>query len=456
MTHSDDSEGMPRIDPPQFGTDGLRARAGDAPMDPETLRRVGSALGVLLQRGGSAQKRVLVGNDGRESAPWILESLAQGLAAAEVAVGDLGLCTTPALALLCRSQPVDAGIMISASHNPATDNGIKIFARGGSKLRDEDEAVLATLAVELRPAALRTPRLRDRSELLAHYESHFASAFPDLDLTGRKVCVDAANGGGSQLAPRILRAFGADVVEFGCEPDGFNINDGCGALHPEALAAQVREHGACLGICLDGDGDRGIFVDDQGTVRDGDDVLAMFGARMRDNDQLPGNRLVATVMSNLGLHKALAAAGVGVHVTPVGDRNVWLAMRELGAAIGGEQSGHILFADHHLIGDGLYTGIRLLATLTEGSSAAAFAGFRRYPQELRNVVVAKKPPLETVPAIVAKVAEVERELGNDGRLLLRYSGTEPKCRVMIEAGNAELCQRLCRELADVVAAELGA
>ncbi len=445
---------MTRIDPPTFGTDGLRARAGDAPMDPETLRRVGAALGVLLQRSGEAQKRVLVGNDGRESAPWIFEALSQGLAAAEVAVADIGLCTTPALAFLCRTQPVDAGIMISASHNPATDNGIKIFAADGSKLRDEDETELSLLAAELRPAVVRTPRTRDRSDLLAKYESAFAEAFPDLDLTGRTVCIDAANGGGSQLAPRILRAFGADVVEVACEPDGFNINDGCGALHPEATAAMVRERNACLGICLDGDGDRGIFVDEAGNVRNGDDVLALFGARLQREGRLPGDRVVATVMSNLGLHKALRDVGVSVHVTPVGDRNVWLAMRELGAAIGGEQSGHILFTDHHLVGDGLYTGIKLLATVGKESMAAAFAGFRRFPQELVNVVVARKPDLATVPAIAEKAAAIERALGNEGRLLLRYSGTEPKCRVMIEAADQATCTRLCRELADIVAREL--
>lgn len=447
---------MTEIETPKFGTDGLRGRAGDAPMDPETLRRVGAALGVLLQRGGQAQKRVLVGNDGRESAPWILEALGQGLAAAEVAVGDVGLCTTPALAWLVARENVDAGIMISASHNPSHDNGVKIFAADGSKLRDEDEAEISSLAVALRPAELRTARTRDRSELLTRYVEGYAEAFPDLDLTGRKVCVDAANGGGSELAPRILRAFGAEVVEVCCEPDGFNINEGCGALHPELLAAAVREHGAELGICLDGDGDRGIFVDEQGGVRDGDDVLAYFGRLLQRQGRLPGARVVATVMSNLGLHKALREAGVGVHVTPVGDRNVHVAMKELGAAVGGEQSGHVLFADNGLVGDGLYTGMRLLAAIGRTPVSAAFAAFQRFPQKLVNVPVARKPRFEDVPAIAQKAQEVERTLGQDGRLLLRYSGTEPKCRVMIEAADPALCDRLCRELAEVVARELGA
>ena len=237
---------MSTIERPQFGTDGLRSRAGDAPMDPETLRRVGCALGVLLQRSGPSQKRVLIGNDGRESSPWILEALAQGLAAAEVSIGDVGLCTTPALAFLTRTQPVDAGLMISASHNPAHDNGVKIFAADGTKLGSDDEAEIATLAVELRPAEPRTPRIRDRSEWLRLYEDHLGERFAALDLTGRIVCIDAANGGGAVLLPSVLRAFGAEVIELGCEPDGFNINDGVGALHPERLQQAVLDHRATL------------------------------------------------------------------------------------------------------------------------------------------------------------------------------------------------------------------
>ncbi|HEX6811922.1 MAG TPA: phosphoglucosamine mutase [Planctomycetota bacterium] len=447
---------MTTIERPQFGTDGLRGRAGQPPMDPETLRRVGAALGILLQRSGGAQKRVLIGNDGRESAPWILEAMAQGLGATEVSIADVGLCTTPALAMLTRTRGVDAGVMISASHNPSHDNGIKVFATDGTKLSAEDEAEIARLAVEVRPAELRSPRIKDKSDLLLQYEQRFAEQFPRLDLTGRKVCVDAANGGGSLLAPRILRAFGAEVVEFACEPDGFNINDGTGALHPEPLRLAVLEHGASLGICLDGDGDRGIFVDERGTVRDGDDVLSAFARAMHGSGRLPGNQVTATVMSNLGLHRAMRSLGVTLHVTPVGDRNVFLRMRELGCALGGEQSGHILFADNDLLGDGLYTGMRLLELAGKGAPSQVFAGFQRFPQQLVNVPVKRKPDLETVPAIAAKKTSIERELGNDGRLLLRYSGTEAKCRVMVEALDAATCARLCRELADVVAAELGA
>lgn len=444
--------------PPQFGTDGIRGHAGEAPLDPETMRRVGAALGVLLHKSGSDPIRVVCGNDGRESAPWILESLAQGLVAAEVAVTDVGLCTTPALAFLARTQPYAAGIMISASHNPAQDNGIKIFAHDGKKLADADEREIESLCRELRPEKNGTPRLRPRGELLRHYEDQFADLYPGLDLSGFKLCVDAAHGGGSLLAPTVLRMFGAEVIEVACEPDGFNINDGVGALHPEYVAAAVKQHGAHLGICLDGDGDRGIFVDETGTVRDGDDQLCLFGLAMHRAGKLPNATVVATVMSNLGLHRALSDAGIRVHVTPVGDRNVVQAMREHGYTLGGEQSGHVLFAgDGNLTGDGLFTALKLLSLpgVQQTGFAAAFASFHRFPQKLVNVRVQRKPKFDEVPALQQKAAEIENILGRDGRLLLRYSGTEPLCRVMIEAADAAVVERLCGELADVVARELG-
>ncbi|MGE3175692.1 MAG: phosphoglucosamine mutase [Planctomycetota bacterium] len=448
---------MTTFEPPRFGTDGLRGRAGEPPLDAETMRRVGAALGVLLQKSAGDQVRVLCGDDGRESAPWILEALAQGLVSAEVAVTDVGLCTTPALAYLTRTQPFAAGIMISASHNPAHDNGIKIFTHAGTKLPDADERELETLCRELRPEHPGTPRMRPRHELLREYENHLAEVFPDLDLSGFKLCVDAANGGGSELAPSVLRAFGAEVVELACEPDGFNINDGVGALHPERTAAAVREHGAHLGICLDGDGDRGIFVDELGTIRDGDDQLCLFGLEMQRQGRLPDATVVATVMSNLGLHRALQQAGVKVHVTPVGDRNVVQAMRQHGWALGGEQSGHVLFAgDGHLTGDGLFTALKLLSLpgVHATGFARAFASFQRFPQRLINVPVARKPDLATVPAIAAASAEIERTLGDDGRLVLRYSGTESLCRVMVEARDGALVDRLCTQLAERIRAEL--
>ncbi|GDY02551.1 phosphoglucosamine mutase [Planctomycetota bacterium] len=443
--------------PPHFGTDGLRGRAGEEPMEPETLRRVGAALGVLLQRSGGEHVRVICGNDGRESAPWILEALTQGLVAAEVAVTDMGLCTTPALAHLARSQPFAAGIMISASHNPSHDNGIKIFTHDGSKLSDADERELENLCAQLRPEHLSQPRIRIRNELLRNYEDHLAAVFSSLDLTDIRLCVDAAHGGGSLIAPTILRAFGAEVIEVACEPDGFNINDGVGALHPMRMVDAVREHKAQLGICLDGDGDRGIFVDETGTIRDGDDQLYLFGKQLHLQGDLAGDTVVATVMSNLGLHRALATLGIKVKVTPVGDRHVMLAMKAGGYALGGEQSGHILFAgDGKLTGDGLFTALQMLSIkgVREKGVAQAFASFRRFPQHLVNVLVARKPPFEEVPAITAKARAIETLLGTEGRLVLRYSGTEPLCRVMIEAADIALVEQLCRELAAVVQSEL--
>lgn len=449
---------MSTFEPVRFGTDGLRGPAGEAPMEPETLRRVGSALGVLLQReGGGGQRRVLIGNDGRESAPWILDSLVQGLMAAEVSCQDVGLVTTPALALLTKHEPYSAGIMISASHNPAHDNGIKIFSGDGTKLSDEDETELSMLANELRPANPNEPRIKTVEKLVLRYEEILGDRFAELDLTGRKVCIDAANGGGAIIAPRVLRAFGAEVIEVGCEGDGFNINDGVGALHPDSLAKIVLQHSADFGICLDGDGDRGIFVDELGQVQDGDAVLTFFGSMLHQQGALPGGKLAATVMSNLGMMRALEAADVAVHVTPVGDRHVVQAMREHGYAIGGEQSGHTLFVDHELVGDGLYTGLRLLADIGAGKPmSSAFAAFQRFPQKLVNVMVRDKPDLSTIPVIADKQKEIEQQLGNDGRLLLRYSGTEPKCRVMIEAKDKELCDRLCDEFAELIRVELGA
>lgn len=448
---------MSTFEPVTFGTDGLRGRAGEAPMDPETLQRIGSALGVLLMReGDGSQRRVLIGNDGRESSNWILDSLVQGVMAADVSVNDVGLVTTPALALLTKHEPYSAGIMISASHNPAHDNGIKIFAGDGKKLSDEAEAEIAMLANELRPESPGDPRIKSVAKLTLRYEEILGERFPDLDLTGKKVCIDAAHGGGSVIGPRMLRTFGAEVLEVGCKPTGTNINDGVGALHPENLAEIVVKEGACFGICLDGDGDRGIFVDEKGQIHDGDAVLTFFGARMLAAGSLPGKAVAATVMSNLGMHHALKDAGVAVHVTPVGDRHVVAAMREHGFAIGGEQSGHTLFTDHELVGDGLYTGLRLLADAGDTPMSEAMAAFERFPQKLINVAVRDKPDLSTIPVIAAKQKEIDELLGDSGRLLLRYSGTEPKCRVMIEAQDREQCDRLCEEFAALIQAELGA
>ncbi|MEO0478267.1 MAG: phosphoglucosamine mutase [Planctomycetota bacterium] len=442
---------------PRFGTDGLRGRAGEPPLDPATLRRLGAALGIWLQQSGPDLKRVLFGNDGRESASWILEAMAQGLNQAEASSVDAGLLTTPALSLLTRAQPFAAGIMISASHNPAHDNGLKLFDADGNKLSDEAQETIANLSTQIDLAPELTGRPREQSDLANGYVEALANEFGHLDLSGATIVVDGANGGGSELAPAIFRGFGADVVEVACEPDGFNINDGCGATHPEAIAEIVKASGACLGISLDGDGDRSMFVDPNGRVRDGDDILATLGPMLKREGRLPNDSVVTTVMSNLALREVLRNEGIEVLATPVGDRHVTARMRQDGLTLGAEPSGHILFdTGDRLVGDGIYTSLKVLSLpgIVEKGAAEVFQDFERFPQILRNVTVSKKPPLEEVESIQAALREAESELGERGRVVLRYSGTEPMCRVLVEAPDQETVDRLTSTIADVVEREL--
>lgn len=445
--------------PVRFGTDGLRGKAGEPPLDADTIRCVGAALGLWLETQGQPEKRVLLGNDGRSSAEWILQSLEQGLAAAEAQATDLGLCTTPALASVARREGCAAAVMVSASHNPASDNGIKIFGKGGRKLPDAAEREIERLAATVVPEHLRRSRSRLRTDLLDRYVEHLGNRFAHLDLSGRKIVVDGANGGGSRLVPRILQALGAEVVAIACAPDGQNINADCGALHPQALAARVVAEHAHFGIALDGDGDRGIFVDERGQVHDGDAVLAALGPALARSGRLPHATVVATVMSNLGLGKALTAAGLRLELTPVGDRHVVQRMQDGGYGLGGEQSGHIVFAgpgEH--TGDGLYTALELLALERQQGRgfAALFAPFQRFPQLLVNVPVGAKPDLATLAPVQAAVRAVEAQLGSEGRVVLRYSGTENLCRVMVEGPTDELVRQHAETIAAAVRAALPA
>ncbi len=447
----------PTFEIPRFGTDGIRGLAGSPPLDADTMRRIGASLGLWLQRAGPETKRVVVGNDGRDSSMWILEALAQGLAAAEVATVDIGLTSTPALSFLTRTENFVAGVMISASHNPATDNGIKIFSSDGTKLptdaETEIEELTPTIEFEDRPS----PNIREESKLLNRYEEHLANTFMSLDLSGATIVIDAANGGAADLGPAVLRGLGADVVAVACEPDGYNINDGVGALHPDNIRDTVIASGAVLGICLDGDADRGIFVDSSGKVRDGDDILATLGPDLKKRGALPDDTVVATVMSNLGMKKALQAAGINIAVTPVGDRHVTSLMREKGYALGAEQSGHVAFSGPgQFTGDGLYTALQLLSMpgMLEKGSAALFCDFAPYPQLLVNVKVSHKPDLENIEPIRRVRDEIATELGDDGRVLLRYSGTENLCRVMIEGPTTEIVRKHAEHLALIVKAEL--
>jgi phosphoglucosamine mutase len=443
-----------------FGTDGIRGPANQPPLDPETLVGLGAVLGRLIrtidaQPLADARCGVLFGHDGRLSAEMIRTSIVAGLLSEGLDAYDCGLVTTPALAHETRLGGHSAGIMISASHNPADDNGIKIFGADGAKVPDQLEREIEdSLGAPLLTRPYRRPGCARRLELgAAKYRGFLRERFPNLDLHGVRLLVDCANGGGSRLVPDALRGFGAEVVVRNDYPTGSNINDGCGALHPGRVAPEVPAYGCVLGLCLDGDGDRAVFVDETGTVVHGDALITLLALARQQQGRLANDAVAVTVMSNLGLKKALSRAGIGVVETPVGDRAVVAAMIKGGLTLGGENSGHIVFGDEHFhTGDGLYTCLEVLGTLQRsGRTLGQLAGqFTAYPQKLVNVTVKSKPPLMSLPRVVATYKEIEQELGNDGRIVLRYSGTENLCRVMVEAASDALVSRCVDRLVQAV------
>ena len=419
-----------------FGTDGIRGRAGEGPLRPEFLRRLGRVLGAQLAAGGGAP-RVAIGHDGRASGPEIVDALCEGLAAAGCSTDAIGLCTTPSLAFVAADGAYGAGVMVSASHNPAEDNGVKLFGADGAKLADADEAALEAALHGPAPPDARAPGARrEAPSALDGYVAWLRAAFPELALGGRRLLADCANGGASLLAGRVLAAFGADAVLVNDRPDGRNVNRDCGALHPEVAAAAARAHGCELGVSLDGDADRGLLVDGAGRILDGDALLAGLGAHALAREELPRRTVVATVMSNLALEHWLAERGGALLRTQVGDRFVAEAMRAGGLALGGEKSGHLLFgADHGWRGDGLYTLLRVLRALQrDGCAPADFArDYADWPQSLVNLRVRRRVPLEQLPALQREVAALDAELTGSGRTVVRFSGTELKLRLMVEA-----------------------
>ena len=441
-----------------FGTDGIRGRADQPPLDESTLCRLGAVLASELAPGQS----VLLGHDGRESAARIEQALARGLVSGGVACVNAGLITTPALAHEVRLGAFEAGIMISASHNPARDNGIKIFGPGGRKLADEVEEHLETKMA----AGSEVLGLPDRVEIedlpggAARYE-HFLhhEAFPDLQLQGLRIGLDTANGGGSHMVPEILRSFGAEVLTFHDAPDGLNINAGCGALHPEVLAQELASAEVLLGLCLDGDGDRAIFIDEKSQVVHGDAILSLLAVELQKRGHLEKDTLVVTVMSNLGLKKAMREHDLRVLETPVGDRAVVAAMERKGLRLGGEPSGHIIFGPaHEYTGDGLYAALVLLGILAEEKRPLSEIKslFEEFPQLLINVPCQPtKPDLSQIPSVMSAVAEVEAELGEQGRVVLRYSGTENLCRVMVEGPDTKTVQKHTNLIVNAVKEAVG-
>jgi len=433
-----------------FGTDGIRGRAGQWPLVDDFLVGLGRVLGarVAAQEAGA---RVVIGHDGRASGPGIVAALGAGLRRSGASVQELGLCTTPALAYLAAAGPFQAGIMVSASHNPAEDNGVKLFGHDGAKFPDAAEGEIeAALQRPLPPPAAAPGALRADPAALEQYVAWLQGAFADLDLSGRRILVDCAHGGASQLAGRVLAACGAEPVLLNDRPDGANINRDCGALHPEGAARATAARGCDLGISLDGDADRGIVLDGAGRVLDGDALLAGLGRHHQRRGELAQSTVVATVMSNLALETWLAESGVRLLRTQVGDRFVAEAMRAGGFNLGGEKSGHLLFgADHGWRGDGLYTLLRVLRVLArEGIGGADFArGYQDFPQRLLNLKVSRRVPLEQLPALAAEDLRLQSELAGSGRSVIRFSGTELRLRLMVEARDAALVESALQRLA---------
>ncbi len=438
-----------------FGTDGIRGRAYEPPLDEDTVRRLGVALAEDLAL-DCPEPRILLAGDTRASTTDLAQWLASSFQAAGGKVTWAGVLPTPAVSQLLRRHECAAGVVISASHNPAEDNGIKILGPGGEKIADEIERHIENRIEEVAPTP--GPGLpRADATLGEHYlELLAASHGGRATLAGLHIVVDAANGAASGFAARALGRLGARVTTMASQPDGHNINLRCGATAPEALAEMVVERDADGGLALDGDADRALLVDETGSVLDGDDILLAWARKLRDEEALPGGLVVATVMSNFGLERALRADGMELIRSPVGDREVWTTMKEHGAALGGEQSGHIICSHYGVSGDGLLTGTHLLAIAAEHEiPVSGLSDLVRLPQILLNVPVAAQRAFAELPEVSSAVDEADRRLGHRGRVLLRYSGTERLARVMVEGENADEIEALANRIADAIRSELG-
>src|SRR5262245_16450665 len=447
-----------------FGTDGIRGMANEAPMTPELALQLGRAVAFVAGRGRAHAPRILIGKDTRLSGYMIETAIASGICSMGGRVLLCGPVPTPAVAHLTVSMRADAGIVISASHNPYDDNGIKIFGRDGFKLPDAAEAEMEQLIREPErigerktgPEVGRAAKLEDSR---GRYVAFVKNTFPrDLTLDGVRVVVDGAHGAAYVVAPLVFSELGARIYPIGVRPNGTNINREAGALHPDHARAEVLRRGARIGIALDGDADRVIVIDEKGKVVDGDAVMAMCASRMKQDGELRRDTVVATVMSNLGLERALEAQGIALVRTPVGDRYVVDAMRQGGYNLGGEQSGHLIFLDHSSTGDGLIGALQVLALMIRTGkplSELARQAMERVPQVLESVTLAARKPLEDMAALQKLVDRVRSSLGKEGRVLVRWSGTEPKLRVMVEGPDAGRIGTMARELVDAARKDVG-
>lgn len=439
-----------------FGTDGIRGKAGVAPLEPAMVARVGEAL-VRSLADGPTPHRFVIGRDTRESGEWIEQELARGLTSGGATVVSAGVVPTPAIAYLARTEGFDAGLVISASHNPYEDNGIKVFGGSGVKLTEKLESSVEMLVADPSWQVKAAAGVIDRQDLSGAYLEHLLQILDDAGpLAGAPVVVDCANGATAAIAPAFLSSLGFDVRPIGVSPNGRNINLDCGSTHLAGLAREVMASGARLGIAFDGDGDRALFVDANGAIVDGDAVLLMAALHLKREDRLAGDTVVATVMSNIGLELALRDRGINLVRTGVGDKYVMEEMVKRGYALGGEQSGHVIFADHLFTGDGLATALNVLRIMAQTKRELAdLAGeLVTYPQVLVNVRVKQRSDYMQVPAIAATIARVEQGLAGHGRLLIRYSGTEPLLRIMLEGKDQTEIRGWADEIAGVVKEQL--
>ena len=454
-----------------FGTDGIRGVAGEFPLDDRTVEMIGVSLVNNLSSEIGRSPRLVIGRDTRVSGPQIEEALTRGARGAGASVASAGVLTTPGVAFITRVCGFDAGVVISASHNPYRDNGIKVFSPSGKKLADEMErrieseirAMIDGRAVLHRPAAEKSPDdAGSKSESDHFYRDRYIGYLVDdvargLSLRGVRLGLDCANGAASEIAPAVFERLGATVQVISASPDGRNINEGCGSLHTEKLKDLVQAGELDLGIAFDGDADRSLFVDSERNLIDGDHLLLILARYLKSRERLSGNLVVATVMSNIGLEIALRERGISLVRAQVGDRFVLDQLIALGASLGGEQSGHLIFPEISLAGDGIITAIELLRAVGEsGLTLGQLASqMKRFPQVLLNVKVRSKPPIESIPGLLAEMEQVERDMQGRGRLLVRYSGTENLARVMIEGEDQPTIEKQAAHLAEVIKRAIG-
>jgi phosphoglucosamine mutase len=445
-----------------FGTDGIRGEANRYPMDAAIAFSVGQAVATLFKKAGH-RTRVVIGKDTRISGYMLESSLEAGVSSMGGISYLVRVLPTPGIAFIAQSMRADAGIVISASHNPYQDNGIKIFSGNGFKLSDGQEETIENLILsgklpEMVPPAKEMGRAHRMEDAPGRFIVFLKNTFPrDLSMEGMKIVIDAANGATYRVAPATFTELGANVEVIHNNPNGLNINEDCGSQHTQDLEKRVVETGAAIGLAFDGDGDRLIAVDEKGRTITGDQILIICARALKDQGRLKNDLLVSTVMSNLGLTFACKKYGFNHHASKVGDRYVLEDMQRLGAVIGGEESGHMIFLDHHTTGDGIITALQLIAAMIQkGKPLSELAGMMEiFPQKLINVPVKSKPDISTVPQVVAAIKQAEAELGDRGRVLVRYSGTQNACRVMVEGPTDALTEKFCKQIAEAVKAALG-